>query len=45
MWNPSNNTVGMNAYSSDGVSGRSAGHSVMIITSHADAYVNFSAEL
>ena len=45
MWNPSTNTVGMNAYSNDGVSGRSAGHSVMIISSHADCYLAFNAEL
>jgi len=45
IWNPSTNTVGINAYSNDGVSGRTAGHSAMLITAHADAYVNFSAEL
>ena len=45
MWNPSTNTVGMNAYSNDGVSGRSAGHSVMIISSHANCYLAFNAEL
>ena len=45
MWNPSTNTVGMNAYSNDGVSGRDAGHSVMIISSHASCYLGFNAEL
>jgi len=45
MWNPSHNAVGMNAYSNDGVSGRSAGHSVMIISSHASCYLGFNAEL
>ena len=45
IWNPSHNTVGLNAFSNDGVSGRSAGHSVMLITSHANAYLGFSAEI
>ena len=45
MWNPSHNAVGMNAYSNDGVSGRDAGHSVMIISSHASCYLGFNAEL
>ena len=45
IWNPSHNTAGFNAYSNDGVSGRSAGHSAMIITSNASAYLGFSAEL
>ena len=29
----------------DGVANRSAGHSAMIISDHADAYLGFSAEL
>jgi len=45
IWNPSHNTAGINAYSNDGVSGRSAGHSAMIITSNSSAYLGFSAEL
>ena len=45
IWNPSHNTAGFNAYSNDGVSGRSAGHSAMIITSNASAYLGFNAEL
>ena len=45
IWNPSNTTAGLNAYSNDGVSGLSAGHSSMIITEHASAHVAFSADL
>ena len=44
-WNANTTGTGLNAYSSDGVSGRSAGHSAMIITSNADAYLGFSAEI
>ena len=44
-WNTQTNGTGLNAYSNDGVSGRSAGHSAMIITNHADAYLGFNAEL
>ena len=44
-WNSTTTGTGLNAYSSDGVSGRSAGHSAMIITSNADAYLGFVAEL
>ena len=44
-WNANTTGTGLNAYSGDGVSGRSAGHSAMIITSNANAYLGFSAEL
>ena len=44
-WNPQTNGTGLNAYSNDGVSGRSAGHSARIITNHADAYLGFNADL
>ena len=44
-WNTQTNGTGLNAYSNDGVSGRSAGHSAMIITNHADAYLGFNADL
>ena len=44
-WNSTTTGTGLNAYSSDGVSGRSAGHSAMIITSNGDAYLGFVAEL
>ena len=44
-WNTQTNGTGLNAYSNDGVANRSAGHSAMIISDHADAYLGFSAEL
>ena len=45
IWNAQPNGTGLNAYSNDGVANRSAGHSSMIISDHADAYLGFSAEL
>ena len=45
LWNAQITGTGMNAYSNDGVSGRTAGHSAMIITNHANAMLGFSAEL
>ena len=45
LWNAQITGTGMNAYSNDGVAGRTAGHSAMIITNHANAMLGFSAEL
>ena len=45
LWNTGDNAVGVNAYSNDGISGRSAGQSAMVITDHASAHISFSAEL
>ena len=45
LWNAQITGTGMNAYSNDGVSGRTAGHSAMIITNHANAMLGFIAEL
>jgi len=45
MWNSNENMSVLNAYSNDGISGRTAGHSSMVIANHDDAKVSFSAEL
>ena len=45
LWNTGDNAVGLNAHSSDGVSGRTAGHAAMVITDNSSAHVSFSAEL
>ena len=45
LWNAHSTCAGLNAYSADGVSGRLAGHSSMIIANHASARLGFSAEL
>jgi len=45
LWNAHSTCAGLNAYSADGVSGRLAGHSSMIIANHASAKLGFSAEL
>ena len=45
IWNAQPNCAGLNAYSADGVSGRTVGHSGMLITQHNSAYLAFSAEL
>ena len=44
-WNAQPNACGLNAYSADGVSGMTAGHSSMILSDHADSYLAFTAEL
>ena len=44
-WNITNTQASMNAYSADGLSGRSAGHAAMVITSNGDAHLGFKAEL
>ena len=45
IWNSQPNAAGLNAYSADGVSGRSSGQSGMVICNHASSYLAFSAEL
>ena len=45
LWNAHSTCTGLNAYSADGLSGRTAGHSAMIIANHASAKLGFSAEL
>tara|TARA_R100000654_G_scaffold37274_3_gene62888 strand:+ start:418 stop:1605 length:1188 start_codon:yes stop_codon:yes gene_type:complete len=45
LWNSNENMSVLNAYSNDGISGRTAGHSSMVIANHNDAKVSFSAEL
>jgi len=45
IWNSQPNAAGLNAYSADGVSGRTLGQSGMVISNHASSYLAFSAEL
>jgi len=45
LWTKNANGTHLNAYSSNGISGRTAGHTSMTITNHATAYVAFEAEL
>ena len=45
LWNVGDNAVGVNAYSADGISGRTGGHAAMVITDHASSHISFSAEI
>ena len=45
LWNTGDNAVGLNANSSNGVSGRTSGHAAMVITDNSSAHVSFKAEL
>mgnify|MGYP003148005491 CR=1 FL=1 len=45
VWNPSPTCIGLNANSTGGVSGRTAGHATFVRTDDTNAYLAFSAEL
>ena len=45
LWNSGDNAVGVNASSSNGISGRTAGHAAMVITDDSSAHMSFAAEL
>ena len=45
LWSENENGTLVNAYSSNGISGRSATHTSMTITNHATAYIAFEAEI